>query len=129
MHFALGTQQETEARESGPFVTLSLNSIAEASPQVNLVVPTVRTHLQCRRPEFDPWVGKILWRRAWQPTPVFLLGESHGQRCLAGYSPWGRKESNTTEQLSLSPQITADMIFFCCHFWLGPFQIPPNWNI
>ena len=42
------------------------------------------------------WVGKIPWRRAWQPTPVFLPGESHGQRSLAGYSPWGRKELNTT---------------------------------
>ena len=44
---------------------------------------------------FDPWVGKIPWRRAWQPTPVFLPGESHGQRSLAGYSPWGRRESDT----------------------------------
>ena len=39
----------------------------------------------------DPWVGKILWRRKWQPTPVFLPGKSHGQRILAGYSPWGHK--------------------------------------
>jgi len=38
------------------------------------------------RGRFDPWVGKIPWRRAWQPTPVFLPGESHGQRSLAGYS-------------------------------------------
>ena len=48
---------------------------------------------QCRRPKrhgFAPWVGKIPWRRAWQPTPVFLPGESHGQRSLAGYSRWGR---------------------------------------
>ena len=37
------------------------------------------------------------WKRAWQPTPVFLPRESHGQRSLAGYSPWGRQESNTTE--------------------------------
>ena len=43
------------------------------------------------RPGFDPWVGKIPWRRAWQPSPVFLPGESHGQRSLVGYSPWGRK--------------------------------------
>ena len=43
---------------------------------------------------------KILWRRKWQPTPVFLPGESHGQRSLAGYSPWGRKESDPTEQLT-----------------------------
>ena len=49
---------------------------------------------------FDPVVGKILWRRAWQPTAVFLPGKSHGQRSLAGYSPRGRKESDTTERLS-----------------------------
>ena len=42
-----------------------------------------------RRPGLDPWVGKIPWRRKWQPTPVFLPGESHGQRSLAGRSPWG----------------------------------------
>ena len=48
-------------------------------------------------PGLIPWVRKIPWRRAWQPTPVFLPGESHGQRSLVGYSPWGRKESDTTE--------------------------------
>ena len=58
---------------------------------------------QCRKPPgFDPWVRKILWRRPWQPTPVFLLGESHGLRSLAGYSPWDCEESDTTEQLTLS---------------------------
>ena len=49
---------------------------------------------QCRRHKrhrFSPWIGKISWRREWQPTPVFLLGKSHGQRTLAGYSPWGHK--------------------------------------
>ena len=50
-----------------------------------------------QRLRFDPWVGKILWRRASQPTPVFLPGESHGQRSLVGYSLWGHKESDTTE--------------------------------
>ena len=45
---------------------------------------------------------KIPWRRAWQPTPVFLPGEFHGQRSLAGYSPWGHKESDMTERLTLS---------------------------
>ena len=44
---------------------------------------------RCKRQGFDFWVGKIPWRRKWQPTPVFLPGESHGQRSLAGYSPWG----------------------------------------
>ena len=45
----------------------------------------------------DPWVRKVPWRRAWQPTPVFLLGESHGQRSLAGYSPRGGIELDVTE--------------------------------
>ena len=53
--------------------------------------------LRCRRPGFDPWVGKIPWRRKWQPTPVLLPGKSHGQRSLVGYSPWGHEESDTTE--------------------------------
>ena len=43
------------------------------------------------------WVGKVPWRRKWQPTPVFLPGESHGRRRLAGYNPWGCKESDTTD--------------------------------
>ena len=51
---------------------------------------------------FHPWVGKIPWRREWLPTPVFLPGEFHGQRSLGGYSPWGHKELDTTEQLTLS---------------------------
>ena len=51
------------------------------------------------RCEFSPWVGKMPWRREWQPTPVFLPGESHEQRSLAGYSPGGHKELNTTYQL------------------------------
>ena len=58
---------------------------------------------QCRRrkkPGFDPWVGKIPWRRAWQPTPVFLPGESHGQRSLVGCSPWCCEESDATERRS-----------------------------
>ena len=57
---------------------------------------------QCRERRFDSWVGKIPGRRKWQPTPVFLPGKSHGQRSLVGYSPWGHKESDTTEQLSNS---------------------------
>ena len=58
-----------------------------------------KKHERC---DFDPWVGKIPWRRKWQHTPVFLPGKSHGWRSLVGYSPWGRKELDTTERLSLS---------------------------
>ena len=49
----------------------------------------VKICLQCRRPGFDPWDRKIPWRRAWQCTPVFLPGKSHGQRNLAGYKSMG----------------------------------------
>ena len=63
--------------------------------------------LQCRRTGFDSWVGKISWRREWLPTPVFLPGEFHGQRSLAGYSPWGHKESDTTEQRTLINDINS----------------------
>ena len=59
---------------------------------------------QCRRRKrrsFHPWSGKIPWRRKWPPTPELLPGESHGQRSLAGYSPWGSKELAMTEQLSM----------------------------
>ena len=56
--------------------------------------------LQWGRPGFDPCVRKIPWRRKWQPTPVLLPREFHGQRSLVGCSPWGRKESDTTEWLT-----------------------------
>ena len=59
------------------------------------------------------WDRKIPWRRERQPIPVFMPGESHGQGSLVGYSAWGRKESDITEQLSLS---------FHGHF-------PPNWIV
>ena len=55
---------------------------------------------QSRRCGFNPWVETIHWRRKWQPTPVFLPGEFHGQRSLAGYSPWVRKEWGTTWRLN-----------------------------
>ena len=60
---------------------------------------------QCRRHKrcgFDPWVRKIPWNRKWEPTPVFLPGESHGQRSLANYSPWGLEESDSFFFLSLA---------------------------
>ena len=53
--------------------------------------------LQCQRSRFDPWVRKIPWRRAWQSIPVFLPGESQGQRSLVDYSPQGHKELDMTE--------------------------------
>ena len=62
---------------------------------------------RCWRHRFHPWVGKIPWRRAGQPTPIFLPGESHGQRSLGGYSLRGHKESDMTERLSMYTHIHA----------------------
>ena len=66
---------------------------------------------QYRRLRFDPWVRKIRWRRRWQPTPGFLPGKSRRQRSLVGYSPWGCKESDTTERLNNKPSLHP--------LWLG----------
>ena len=69
-------------------------------PGFGLWLKWQRICLQCRRlrrRRFDPWVGKVPWRRKRQPTPVFLLEKSHRRRSLAGYSPWGLKESDMTE--------------------------------
>ena len=57
----------------------------------SLVAQTVSVCLQCGRPGLDPWVGKIPWRRKWQPTPVLLPGKFCGLRNLVGYSPWGHR--------------------------------------
>ena len=62
---------------------------------------------KCRRPGFNPWVGKIPWRRKWQPTPVFLPGESPWPEEPAGYSPLRRKELDKTSRLSTSSHMEA----------------------
>ena len=76
--------------------------------------PSKESSCQCRRGRrlrFDPWVGKIPWRRKWQPTPVFLPGGSHGQRSLVGYPPWGRRS-----QTRLSTHAgTHGTLPGCCH--------------
>ena len=65
--------------------------------RASLVAQRLKHLPTMRGPGFNPWVGKVPWRRKWQPTPVFLPGESHGWRSLVGYSPQGCKESDTTE--------------------------------
>ena len=71
---------------------------------------------QCMRYRLDLCVRTIPWRRKWQPTPVFLPGESYGQRSLVGYSPWGHKELDTTERLHFTHLSNLKQIFFlkCC---------------
>ena len=79
---------------------------------------------RCKRCRYNPWVKKILWRRAWKPTPVSLPGESHGQRSLVGYSPWGYWESDTTE--SLSTQQIA--LIGECHVPSRDARSEPEWR-
>ena len=84
----------------------------------------VRIRLQCRRPRYDPWVREIPWRREWQPTPVFLPGEFYGQSSLAGYAPWGCRESDMTEWLTH----TASIIFLRYLPLLGILYKKSCWN-
>ena len=75
-----------------PYLTIIIHgNIGER--RASLVARTVK----CRRLGFSPWVGKIPWRREWLTTPIFLTGEFHVQRSLAGCDSWGCKELDTTE--------------------------------
>ena len=71
----------------------------------------VKNPLSMQETQFDALVGKVPWRRAWQPTPVLLPGESRGQGSLVGYSPWGRKELDLTEWLSRHVCIPCFLLF------------------
>ena len=68
---------------------------------------------RCRRHGFHPWVGKVPWRRAWQPTPVFLPGESHAQRSLVGYSPRDHKWLDTTERTHTHQRSFTEKVTVC----------------
>ena len=114
----LATLEDGQGVNSDPGTLPSMPLAFPPSTQTSLIAQSVKNCLQCRSPEFDSWVGKILWRRKWQPTPVFSPGESHGQRSLAGYSPWGCKESDMTatkpphkrdpQVLSQTPDLLSD---------------------
>ena len=66
--------------------------------------------IECRRARFDSWVRKIPWRREWQPTAVFLPGKFHGQRSLAGYSPWGHKSrTRLSDSTTTAATICGDL--------------------
>ena len=69
---------------------------------------TVKNLLAVQEIGSIPGLGKIPCRRKWPPTPVFLPGEFRGQRSLAGYNPWGRKEWDTTDRLTLSLAFALD---------------------
>ena len=75
----------------------------------HLLWPSLRSQtllpMQCRRCGFNSWMGKILWRRKWQPTLVFLPGKSHGDRSLVGYRPWGHKRVSNKLGTKLQQQL------------------------
>ena len=85
---------------------MELTRISESGARGEEPTCQGRRHKSLR---FNPWVEKIPCRRKWQPTPVCLPGESHGQRSLLGYSPWGHKESDTNEAT------WHDNEHVCCH--------------
>ena len=87
---------------SGVFVVYSGASGKESACQFR----------RLKRLRFDPWVGKILWRRKRQPTPVFLPAVSHGQRSLVGHSPRGHKESDTASRLRIHIHIPCTSSIF-----------------
>ena len=81
-------------------------------------------HLPAMQTQFDPWVGKSPWQRGWQPTLIFLPGESHGQRSLVGYSPRGRRVGEKVDSVKF-PIGLADMSICMlrkCMFGCYPFH-------
>ena len=113
-----GGQSSTLWEVIFPFYRGGNSNLLKTSPgrlEIRLKEPTC----QCRRPRFDPWVRRILWRRAWPPTSVLLPGESHGL-----YSPWGLKEqlffTSFLSQLypKVSPYINIISPYFFCLVYL-----------
>ena len=94
-------------------------SLSSISLVLSLVAQMVKNLPVMKETQFHPWVGKILWRREWLPTPVFLPREFHGQRNLAGYSPWGSQRvghdwANNTFYLLFA--IVLNKVFLACSF-------------
>ena len=86
---------------------------------------------RCKRRRFDPGVGKIPWRRKWQPTPVFLSGKSHGQRSMGGCSPWGYKRVGhdlATKQTHMTiKQLPLNSLVYMSSFeWPADTSKDPN---
>ena len=84
-----------------------------------------RIHLQCGRPRFDPWLGKIPWRKVCQPIPIFLPGESPWTEELLGYSPWCCKEPDVTERLRRAQRIKELVLTSCQQNMLPSFKTFP----
>ena len=99
---------------------------------LSLVAQTVKGLPAMRRRWFDPWVGKIPWRRKWKSTPVLMPGKSHGQGSLVGYSLWGRKESDTTERLHFHFQLLSELTCLnqvLMYYWTASEKLNLTWKL
>ena len=117
-------------------VILSVKVIVRLDFSSGSVIKNLITSRRCKRCGFDPWVGKIPWRRKWQTTPIFLLGKSHGKSGLVGYSRWAHKSQTwlsdqTTERrliasILLSVLIDLKWLWTCQFITRGLKEIPKN---
>ena len=130
----VSSQSQSQAMRTFPYASYSSLEIVHLSlrhwlPRWLSGKESACKSRRCRQHGLDPWVRKIPWRRTWQPTPVFLPGESHGQRSLAGYSPRGGIESDTTEHSAHTHTHTLKQTYLSFKQWLGQnemFQDVPN---
>ena len=104
--FLLGRKSEVDS--SSPWPSNSLLYQLSGLPREHSGKESACWCRRCKRRKFDPWVGKIPWRRKWKPPPVFLPGEFHGQRSLVGYSPWGR--NRVRHDLATKQQLHFDKV-------------------
>ena len=86
-----------------------MSEILKVNLLLSIWLSDTESACQCRRHKFNPWIGKIPWKRKWQPIPVFLPGKSHVQRGLASYSPYGVRDGHNLVSTQQQQQVfTAD---------------------
>ena len=95
-------------------------NIKQLNDYPQIALSYIRSTCYGRTHRFNPWFGKIPWRRKWQPTPVFLPGKSHGQRNLVIYSPWCLKEPDTTSTTTTASDLCQEKMYkvklvYMCH--------------
>ena len=96
------------------YVSMNIENLLEKMSTVQLIFFSFWSErVEWRKDGFDPWVGKIPWRREWQPTPVFLPGKSHGQRSLVGYSPWVTKGRTRLTRLRIHAHFVLSCALLC----------------